>query len=86
MSEVAAGLRTPTQFIAEVEKIVKDKNMTYLDACLEYARTANVELETIASLMLVAKQFEVSQPTLLKDSFAFSTLTSATPDIIKPSI
>ena len=52
MSEVAAaGLKTPTQFIAEVEKIVKDKNMTYLDACLEYARTANVELETIASLI-----------------------------------
>lgn len=52
MSEViAAGLKTPTQFIAEVEKIVKDKKLTYLDACLEYARTANVELETIASLI-----------------------------------
>ena len=25
--------------------------MTFLDACLEYARTANVELETIASLI-----------------------------------
>ena len=45
------NIRTPTQFVAEVEKIVKDKKMNYLDACLEYARIANVEVETIASLI-----------------------------------
>ena len=42
--------------------------------------------DTIASLILVAKQFEVSQPTRLKEPFTFSTLISATADIIKPSI
>jgi predicted transcriptional regulator len=47
----AQGIKTPTQFVAEVEKIVKEKRMNYLDACLEYARTANVEIETIASLI-----------------------------------
>ena len=36
-------IKTPTQFVAEVEKIVKEKKMNYLDACLDYARTANVE-------------------------------------------
>ena len=45
------GIKTPTQFVAEVEKIVKEKRMNYLDACLDYARTANVEIETIASLI-----------------------------------
>ena len=45
------NIRTPTQFVAEVEKIVKEKKMNYLDACLEYARIANVEVETIASLI-----------------------------------
>ncbi len=45
------NIRTPTQFVAEVEKIVKEKKMTCLDACLDYARTANIEIETIASLI-----------------------------------
>ena len=45
------GVKTPTQFVAEVEKIVKEKRMSYLDACCEYARMANVEIETIASLV-----------------------------------
>ena len=45
------NIRTPTQFVAEVEKIVKEKKMNYLDACLEYARIANVDVETIASLI-----------------------------------
>ena len=45
------GIKTPTQFVVEVEKIVKEKRLTHLDACLEYARMANVEIETIASLV-----------------------------------
>jgi len=51
MNDNHKNIRTPTQFVAEVEKIVKEKRMTYLDACLDYARTANVEVETIASLI-----------------------------------
>jgi predicted transcriptional regulator len=51
MINVINNIKTPTQFVAEVEKIVKEKRMNYLDACLDYARTANVEIETIASLI-----------------------------------
>ena len=66
-------IRTPTQFVAEVEKIVKEKKMNYLDACLDYARTANVEVETIASLIkgsqvLKSKiQADAERNKLLKD-------------------
>ena len=45
------GIRTPTQFVAEVEKIVKEKNITYLEACMHYSQIANVEIEAIASLI-----------------------------------
>jgi hypothetical protein len=70
------NIKTPTQFVAEVEKIVKEKRMNYLDACLDYARTANVEIETIASLIkgsqvLKAKiQVDAEDNRLLKRSGA----------------
>ena len=70
------NIKTPTQFVAEVEKIVKEKRMSYLDACLDYARTANVEIETIASLIkgsqvLKAKiQVDAEDNRLLKRSGA----------------
>jgi hypothetical protein len=69
-------IKTPTQFVAEVEKIVKEKKMNYLDACLDYARTANVEIETVASLIkgsqvLKAKiQADAEDNRLLKRSSA----------------
>jgi hypothetical protein len=69
-------IKTPTQFVAEVEKIVKEKSMNYLDACLDYARTANVEIETVASLIkgsqvLKAKiQADAEDNRLLKRSSA----------------
>jgi len=69
-------IKTPTQFVAEVEKIVKEKRMNYLDACLDYARTANVEIETVASLIkgsqvLKAKiQADAEDNRLLKRSSA----------------
>ena len=70
------NIRTPTQFVAEVEKIVKEKKMTHLDACLDYARTANIEIETIASLIkgsqvLKSKiQADAEDQRLLKSSSA----------------
>jgi hypothetical protein len=69
-------IKTPTQFVAEVEKIVKEKSMNYLDACLDYARIANVEIETVASLIkgsqvLKAKiQADAEDNRLLKRSSA----------------
>ena len=76
MTNIINNIKTPTQFVAEVEKIVKEKSMNYLDACLDYARTANVEIETVASLMkgsqvLKAKiQADAEDNRLLKRSSA----------------
>ena len=73
---IQKNIRTPTQFVAEVEIIVKEKKMNYLDACLEYARMANVEIESIASLIkgsqvLRAKvQADAEDQRLLKSSSA----------------
>ena len=69
-------IKTPTQFVAEVEKIVMEKKMNYLDACLDYARTANVEIETIASLIKGSQvlkgkvQADAEDQRLLKQSSA----------------
>ena len=76
MIDSIKNIRTPTQLVAEVEKIVKEKNMTYLDACLDYARTANVEIETIASLIKGSQvlkgkiQADAEDQRLLKQSSA----------------
>ena len=48
---IELGIKTPTQFVAEVEKIVKEKKISYLDACMHYSQQANVEVEAIASLI-----------------------------------
>jgi hypothetical protein len=48
---IELGIKTPTQFVAEVEKIVSEKKISYLDACMHYSQQANVEVEVIASLI-----------------------------------
>ena len=45
------AIKTPSQFVAEIEIIVKDTKMSYFDACMYYAHQANVEIETVASLI-----------------------------------
>ena len=76
MTDITNNIRTPSQFVAEVEKIVKEKNMNYLDACLDYARSANVEIETIASLIKGSQvlkgkiQADAEDQRLLKQSSA----------------
>ena len=65
-------IKTPTQFVHEVDKIVKEKNISYLNACMYYAQQANVEIEIIASLikgsqLLKSKvQFDAEQLRLVK--------------------
>ena len=65
-------IKTPKQFVHEVDKIVKEKNISYLDACMYYAQKANVEIEIIASLikgsqLLKSKvQFDAEQLRLVK--------------------
>jgi len=43
------NIKTPSQFALEIEKIVKDKKIPYLDAVMYYVECNNVEIETAAS-------------------------------------
>ena len=45
------AIKTPSQFVAEIEIIVKETSMSYFDACMYYAHQANVEIETVSSLI-----------------------------------
>ena len=45
------AIKKPSQFLAEIEGIVKETQMSYFDACMYYAHQANVEIETVASLI-----------------------------------
>lgn len=48
---INVSIKTPSQFVAEIETIVKDTGMNHFDACMHYAHKANVEIETVASLI-----------------------------------
>ena len=45
------NIKTPTQFVGEIEKIVQEKKITYLDAVMYFVDTRKVEVETVASLI-----------------------------------
>tara|TARA_B100001778_G_C18237100_1_gene471640 strand:- start:200 stop:430 length:231 start_codon:yes stop_codon:yes gene_type:complete len=44
-------IKTPSQFALEIEQIVKDKKIAYLDAVMYYVETNNTEIETVASFI-----------------------------------
>ena len=46
-----ANIKTPTQFVGEIEKIVQEKRITYLDAVMYFVESRKVEVETVASLI-----------------------------------
>jgi len=48
---INVAVKTPSQFVTEIEIIVKDTGMNHFDACMYYAHKANVEIETVASLI-----------------------------------
>jgi hypothetical protein len=48
---INVSIKTPSQFVAEIETIVKETGMNHFDACMHYADKANVEIETVASLI-----------------------------------
>ena len=70
------AIKTPSQFVAEIEGIVKETQMSYFDACMYYAHQANVEIETIASLIKGSQvlkgkiQADAEDQRLLKQSSA----------------
>jgi len=65
-------IKTNEDFIKEIEKIVKLKNVEFLDAVLYYCEENNIEVEVAASLVkqnnvLKAKiQFEAENLNLMK--------------------
>ena len=48
---IELSIKTPTQFALEIESIVKDKQIDYLEAVMSYVEKNNVEIETIASFI-----------------------------------
>lgn len=45
------GIKTPTDFMIEIEKIVKDKRVNYIDAVVMFCEQQGMEVETAASLI-----------------------------------
>lgn len=45
------NFRTPTEFLQEIEALVKEKRMEYIDAVVHYCNEQGIELETAASLI-----------------------------------
>tara|TARA_B100001778_G_scaffold61167_2_gene47625 strand:- start:1170 stop:1409 length:240 start_codon:yes stop_codon:yes gene_type:complete len=48
---IELNIKTPSQFAMEIEKIVQEKSIEYLDAVMYYVDKNNVEIETAASLI-----------------------------------
>ena len=44
-------LNTPKTFALKIENIVKDKNITHMDAVLWYCQKEEIELEAVGSLV-----------------------------------
>lgn len=45
------SVRQPTDFFLEIEKIVTDFNVNYLDAILMYVEKNNLEVESVAAIV-----------------------------------
>lgn len=45
------NIKTPSDFIKEIEDIVRTKNVEYFDAVIIYCEINNIEVETAASLV-----------------------------------
>ena len=46
-----SNIKTPTQFVSEIEKIVQEKKIPYLNAVMYFVESRKVEVETVASLI-----------------------------------
>lgn len=49
--EELGSLKTPTEFLHEIESLVKEKKMEYIDAVVHYCYERGIEIETAASLI-----------------------------------
>ena len=68
------NIKTPSDFVLEIEAIVKDKQCEYMDAVMIYCERNNIEVETAADLIkqnsiLKAKlQYEAEMLNMMKRS------------------
>lgn len=46
-----SSVKSPTQFMQEIDKLVQEKKMEYIDAVLYYCTQNDIEIETAASLI-----------------------------------
>lgn len=46
-----ATIKTPSDFIVAIEKIVKEKRVDYFEAVIYYCERNNIEVETAAALV-----------------------------------
>jgi predicted metallopeptidase len=45
------NIKSPSDFVIEIEMIVKDKNCEYMDAIMIYCERNNMEVETVADII-----------------------------------
>jgi len=45
------SVKSPTQFMQEIDKLVEDKKMEYIEAVMYYCNENDIEIETAASLI-----------------------------------
>lgn len=70
------NIKSESDFIKEIEKMVKEKNIEYFEAVLLYCEKYNVEVETVAAIVkqnsaLKSKiQIEAENINMLKKSSA----------------
>ncbi len=46
-----ASVKSPSQFLQEIDKLVEEKGMEYIEAVIFYCEQNDIEIETAASLI-----------------------------------
>lgn len=46
-----SSVKSLSEFARAIETLVREKNIDYLDACMHYAESNQLEVETLASLI-----------------------------------
>lgn len=61
------SLRSSSEILRGIEKLVIDKDLSYIDAAIHYAESNNMEVETVANIIKMSTvvkaqvQFEAEQ-------------------------
>ena len=45
------GVKVPSEMILEIEKLVKNSKLDYIDAVIDYCEKNNLEVETMAEII-----------------------------------